>query len=589
MKYQLIKDINPQYSTVEQILTNRGMKREDIPKYLNASQEDINSPLLFGEQKMEQAFEYIRAAAESRQQATIIVDSDADGFTSAALFLNYFYDLYPDWITSNVSYILHSGKQHGLSDCIIELSRRPNSLIIIPDAGTNDTKQCLQLSNLNCKIVILDHHIQDINNPYAVIINNQTSDYPNKDLSGVGVVWQFCKYYDSRIGVNEANKYIDLVAVGDQGDMMDLRSVETAFLVKEGLKDQNIKNPFIYSLIQKNRFSIGNEITPIGISFYVVPFINAMVRSGTMEQKEILFASMLKWRAFEKVPSTKRGHKIGDTESICEQAVRIVNNVKARQTKVQQTAVEVMKKKIEEENLLNHKVLLFLLKPGQIDKNVAGLIANKIMAKYQRPVCILTKVIKAGQKISYQGSARGCSKVGINDFKGVCAATGECMYEAGHQNAFGLGIYEQNIQAFLEKTDAALKDASNEAIYYVDYIWDKTTIDENKVLDIANLSHLWGQGLDESEIAIENLKISEDMVSVYEKRGITIKISLDNGVSLLLFNAKEEDKQKLKINNSGYVQLNIVGKCNKNEWMGRITPQIFITDYQITDSNEYFF
>lgn len=37
MKYQLIKDINPQYSTVEQILTNRGMKREDIPKYLNAS------------------------------------------------------------------------------------------------------------------------------------------------------------------------------------------------------------------------------------------------------------------------------------------------------------------------------------------------------------------------------------------------------------------------------------------------------------------------------------------------------------------------------------------------------------------------
>lgn len=32
------------------------------------------------------------------------------------------------------------------------------------------------------------------------------------------------------------------------------------------------------------------------------------------------------------------------------------------------------------------------------------------------------------------------------------------------------------------------------------------------------------------------------MVSVYEKRGITIKISLDNGVSLLLFNAKEEDK-----------------------------------------------
>ena len=45
----------------------------------------------------------------------------------------------------------------------------------------------------------------------------------------------------------------------------------------------------------------------------------------------------------------------------------------------------------EDENLLNHKVLLFLLEPGEIDKNIAGLIANKMMAKYQRPCCILTK------------------------------------------------------------------------------------------------------------------------------------------------------------------------------------------------------
>ena len=47
---------------------------------------------------------------------------------------------------------------------------------------------------------------------------------------------------------------------------------------------------------------------------------------------------------------------------------------------------------INEQNLLQHKVLLFLLESGEVDKNIAGLIANKIMAKYQRPVCILTKI-----------------------------------------------------------------------------------------------------------------------------------------------------------------------------------------------------
>jgi single-stranded DNA-specific DHH superfamily exonuclease len=70
---------------------------------------------------------------------------------------------------------------------------------------------------------------------------------------------------------------------------------------------------------------------------------------------------------------------------------------------------------------------LFLLEPGQVDKNIAGLIANKIMAKYQRPTCLLTKVTDNGI-VSYQGSARGCDKVGINDFKSICADTDLTMY-----------------------------------------------------------------------------------------------------------------------------------------------------------------
>jgi hypothetical protein len=49
------------------------------------------------------------------------------------------------------------------------------------------------------------------------------------------------------------------------------------------------------------------------------------------------------------------------------------------------------------------------------------------MAKYQRPTCLLTKVID-NNTVSYQGSARGCDKVGINDFKSICANTGLTMY-----------------------------------------------------------------------------------------------------------------------------------------------------------------
>lgn len=115
-------------------------------------------------------------------------------------------------------------------------------------------------------------------NPSAIIINSQTN-YPNENLSGAGVTWQFCRYFDSLLHMNYAENYIDLAALGNCGDMMDFHSIETKEIIREGI--ENIKNPFFYYMVEKNRYSIGNTITPTSLSFYVVPFINAIVRSGT--------------------------------------------------------------------------------------------------------------------------------------------------------------------------------------------------------------------------------------------------------------------------------------------------------------------
>jgi hypothetical protein len=55
------------------------------------------------------------------------------------------------------------------------------------------------------------------------------------------------------------------------------------------------------------------------------------------------------------------------------------------------------------------------------------------------------------------------------------------------------------------------------------------------------------------------------------------------------FNADEDLCEKLTSQNSGFVEMDIIGKCNQNEWNGNITPQIFIEDYNIIDSNKYYF
>ena len=320
---------------------------------------------------------------------------------------------------------MHEGKQHGLNDHIEwilkvtedELDLRSYSLVIIPDAGSNDTIECTELKEHNIKTIVLDHHMCDVTNPDAIVINNQLSDYPNKDFSGAGIVWQFCRFLDELLQTNYADNYLDLVALGNCADMMSMTSIETKHVINKGFK--NLKNPFFIHLSEKNEYSMKGKITHTSVAFYIAPYINAICRSGSIEEKNITFESMLKHKAFIILPSTKRGHALGETEQLVEQAMRVVTNVKARQTKAQDAGLELLENEIVKKDLLNHKVLLFLLEPGQIDRNIAGLSANKLMAKYQRPVCVLTR----GEN-SYSGSARGCEKAGVLNFKQICADTG---------------------------------------------------------------------------------------------------------------------------------------------------------------------
>lgn len=584
MKYKLIHSINNNYNAIEQILTNRGINYNDIGHYLNTTDEDINEPEAFGlEQEMKAAATTLITAISQEEDVLVVVDCDCDGFTASALLINYLYELFPSWVINHLKWFIHESKEHGLSDVMDYIKQKNFSVIIVPDAGSNDYQYHRELKQYGKTVIILDHHEADFISEDAIVINNQLSDYPNKYLSGVGVTWQFCRYIDKLMNNSKANEYLDLVALGNMADMMSMRSIETKHLINKGFKEENLKNPFVYGMAEKNSYSLGGKITPMGAAFYIAPFVNAMVRSGTLEEQELLFKSMLKHKAFEEIPSNKRGHKLGEMERVIDQALRTATNVKNRQTRAQDAGMELIENLIEKNNMMEHKVLLFLLEPGQIDKNIAGLCANKIMAKYQRPCCILTKV-----ENTYQGSARGCDKTGINNFKEICENTGVIMYAEGHQGAFGLGIAAENIDKFIEKTDEALKDTSEEPVYFVDYIYDGVNVKPENILDIATLEDLWGKDMDESFIAIKDLKVSKDMVTLMSPdKKPTLKITLPNKVSLIKFGSSQEEYETFLT--EGYIKIDVVGKCNANVWNGYTTAQLLIEDYQIVGQSKYCF
>ena len=583
MRYQLIKPINPDYSTIEQILTNRGIKREDVYHYLNTTDDDISSPLDLGEKSLNAAAQSIIQHIFSKDKTLVICDCDCDGFTSAALLINYLYDLFPTYVETGLKWFVHEDKQHGLEDVMDYINQKDFKLVICPDASSNDYEYHKQLKTKGIDVIVLDHHLADATSEDAIVINNQLCGYENKELSGVGVVYQFCRFIDSKMQSNFADNYLDLVALGLTGDMMSLTSIETKHLINKGFEPENIKNPYIYEMWQKNHFKLGDHITSIDAAFYIVPMVNAVQRSGTIEEKELLFKSMLKYEAFAEIASTKRGCK-GQTERLVDQAVRMSTNVKNRQTRAQDASMEYLENRIVKENMMDRKVLLFTLEPGKVDKNIAGLIANKISAKYQRPSCMLTKVGDV-----YQGSARGYEMSGVTNFKDICDNTGCVNWTAGHQNAFGVSINVDKIDEFLEKTDAALANMTSEPVYYVDYIYNGADVNPQDILAISDLSNLWGKDLDEAMVAVKDIKISKDLVTVYRKTSNTLKITLPNKVSLMKFNATDEECEMLENQTGAYIQMEIVGKCHKNEWMGNVSPQIFIEDWEITGQGKYLF
>lgn len=581
MNYQLRSHRDKSLSITEQIFLNRGLT--DVNHYLNTTREDVLPPETI-DRIREGATMLVKAIQQSKP-TFIQIDSDCDGYTSAALLINYLNRIAPYFVSNYLSYSVQDGKEHGIFLDKIPLNTK---LVIAPDSSSNDYEEHKILKEKGIDILVIDHHEAEKVSEYACVINNQLCNYPTKSLSGVGMVYKFCSYIDQLLKQNIADDYLDLVAVGMVGDMMDMRDFETKYLISSGLA--NIRNPHIKARCAANEYSIGTELTPFGISFYVAPFINAINRSGTYEEKMLVFESMLEFKAYDQIPSTKRGCK-GQFETRVEQAIRTSNNVKSRQDKTVEANVKIVENLITIQNALNNSILVITIPKDQaIDTNLTGLIANQMTNKYMRPTLLLNHTEHDGE-LYWEGSGRNFANSPLTHFRQFLLDTRLFEYAEGHESAFGAGIKQNNLSAFLQQSNERLSDFDFSATYLVDFefqSYDALNL-RNAVLDIGSLKRHWGQGLEEPLILVKNINITKDNLTLYEK-GPTLKIALpgDEGIELMKFRSSEDEYNSL-YTESGCVKINIIGACDINSWHGNLKPQITIKDYEIIGKEAYYF
>ena len=581
MRYQLIAPRDEALSAVEQVLFNRGINPKDIEHFKYPSVNDLVNP-----EKLEHIKDGVAmliSHIERNDKIFIQVDSDCDGYTSSAILINYLNCLFPHYVQTQISYRIHDGKQHGLLTDTIPSDVK---LVIAPDASSNDYEQHKELHDRGIDVLVIDHHEAEKYSEYACVINNQMCDYPCKSLSGAGVVYKFCSYIDQLLGYDYANDYIDLATVGIIADVMDLRDYEIREIILRGM--QGFRNPLLKAMVAKDKFHFeGKQLTPFNIAWYIAPYINAITRSATEQEKLVVFESMIEYLAYKTIPSTKRGCK-GQNETRVEQAVRTCANVKNRQSKAKENASDAVFQTIKDENLLEHKILAIRLDPKYAaDKNLTGLIANGLLDLYCRPVLILNKVEEEG-KVYWQGSGRGYDKANLGSLRDLLESSGLVQYAQGHAMAFGVSIPEENYDALVQYVDEAYKDFDCSPVYSVDLIWDGAKdLSSHAFAEIADEEKIWGKGVEDPLIAIENFRIYGNQLRLFglDKGKPTLNIQLDDGSSLVKFKSSEEEYELLH-SDLGYVIINAVGTCTRSIWG---IPQFNIQDYEIIGRNDYYF
>ena len=572
MKYTVNPKINPHLPYAEAIFAARGI--DNIEAYLNPTRDAMLSWNLLDH--IADGVNMLQEHLSGASSILIVVDCDMDGICSAAMLWNYIKQISPD---TDLNYIMHEGKQHGLKDLMGHIAENDYNLIIIPDAGSNDYECHAELAAMDIDVLVIDHHEAEYYSQDAIVINNQLSkDYPNKTLSGAGVVYKFLQAYDWIVNYAHADEYLDLAAAAIIADVMQLQELETRFIVHHGLN--HLRNYGLKTFVEKQAYSLGGKLTPIGIGFYIAPIVNAIIRIGTMDEKDLLFRAFIAGDQTE--PSTKRGHKPGDTEIVAEKAFRIGTNCRNKQNRIMDAGTNMIIDLIRGEGRDEYPVIYVPLdsfEANQIPSELTGLVAMRVCSAMGKP----TLIGRMGDNNCIKGSIRNNGNSAMTDFKAFLMESGYFDFVEGHANAAGFSIPAEYGEHFLEYCQEKLAGVNfNENTYEVDYVFTQGELSE--VESIANLvdhnKEIWGNNITEPRIALKDIFFTNKDIFRMGANKDSVKLTID-GLEIVKF--KDGDFAD-ELSQMTLIRMTAVGRLGINEWGGKRTAQFIIEDYELTNS-----
>lgn len=481
------------FEIIDAILESRGI--EDVSSFLKPSMDDM---IPFDEMEgLEEAYEIIDDAITMGEKFLVLADVDADGCCSNAIITRYLRRCGAD-----VECIINDGKEHGAENLDLSLLEDIDVMIIV-DSLNNDPEVYKRILDTNTKLIVFDHHLPeqrlfDANLDFVLVTS--AKDYPNEALSGAGVCLKYALYADEMNLTDYASDLWVYGAIGLIADMSNMSSLENRYIAYRGLAQ--FKNPLVKKMVGNYAFDSQS------VSFSIGPLVNAAMRMHENEKAMNVF--------------------LAENEDEIGELVKDLKDCRERQN---EAVAEMLDDLLEQgEAQLDRKCMFFILN-NDTDAEVTGLIGNRLLSLYQRPLFILR--LKDGQ---YAGSMRA---VGVDNMLEISNDTGLCVCQ-GHPLASGAFINEDEFEQFKEVIEEELKDIEFSINIEADIELEPSQINENLIKQLTALNKISGTGCPPIKVLV---RTNDYEVSTFSTKK-HLKVIDESGLLIVKWNCMDWQTMK---------------------------------------------
>lgn len=448
----------------------------------------------------------------------------------------------------------------GMKKTMIEEINEDDCLIITVDNGIAAHEAVRYAKERGMTVIVTDHHLPSVDEegnpvyPEADLLVDPEAFPGSADYSGycgAGIAYKLIR---SLIG--SKSRFLEpFAAIGTVADVMELREENFVF-VKNGLAA--LPKTGLYGLkALLEALKKTEHVSADDVGFLIGPCINApgrLIDDGSMKSVELM---------------------ISDNMQDARRLAGFLVDQNYTRKQLLEKATKEAEKIIETEKTENN--IPVIVKIPDVNEGIIGIVASRVMEKYNRPAIIMTNAEKEGE---LKGSCR--APEGFNVKAVLDRIQEEIVVYGGHEGAAGLTIEEGNYNNFCEKCLYASKPEMYKPVPDKDIKYDiEIPVDDiNEAIELIEKFSPHGQGNPKPVIRIA------DFVNI-PKNGLYKTLIGTEGVKLfgngdvvaVNFHAAKDLKDYEKPE-----KMVLYGDISYNYFRGNKTPQINFVDFEVVST-----